>query len=202
MREIVPGIHTWSWFSSDKGIDFNGYYVLGPGGPVVVDPPPCREEHLARMALLGAPRVILITNGHHLRKARDLAARFGVPIRIHAADAGMIEPPPDGTFGDGDRLPGGLTAIGIPDGKTPGETALHAPWANALIVGDAVIGKPAGSLSLLPADKFKDPARARLGLRRLLDVPFASILVGDGSPIIGRGKEALRELLAVSGAPS
>lgn len=37
MQEIVPGIHTWSWFSDEKGIDFNGFFVRGPNGAVVVE---------------------------------------------------------------------------------------------------------------------------------------------------------------------
>jgi glyoxylase-like metal-dependent hydrolase (beta-lactamase superfamily II) len=196
MQEIVPGIHTWSWFSEEKGIDFNGFFVRGPEGAVVIDPPPYGDADLDRMKQLGPPQAILLTNGHHLRNARDLAGQLGIPIRIHEADAAMIDPAPDGTFSDGDPLPAGLATIGIPDGKTPGETALHVPWANAIILGDALIGKPAGSLNLLPAGKFKDPAKARDGLRRLLEVPFDIVLVGDGTPILRRGKEALQEFLA------
>ena len=196
MEEIVPGIHTWSWFSEEKGIDFNGFYVRGPEGSVIVDPPQYSEDDLGQMDRLGAPQAIVISNGHHLRKAHDLAAHFGAPICIHEADASMIDPAPDGTFRDSHALPAHLTAIGIPDGKTPGETALHIPWANAVILGDALIGKPAGCLNLLPPGKFKDPVKAREGLRRLLDIPFETILVGDGVPILRRGKEALREFLA------
>ena len=201
MKEIVPGIHTWSWFSEEKGLDFNGFYVRGPEGSVIVDPPQFSEDDLGQMDRLGTPQAIVITNGHHLRKACDLAAHFGVPIHIHEADAPMIDPAPDSIFKDRDVLPAGLTAIGIPDGKTPGETALHVPWANAVILGDALIGKPAGSLSLLPPGKFKDPVKAREGLRRLIEVSFETILVGDGVPILRRGKEALREFLAPPAAP-
>jgi glyoxylase-like metal-dependent hydrolase (beta-lactamase superfamily II) len=196
MHEIVAGIHTWSWFSQEKGLDFNGFYLLGPGGAAIVDPPPCSEADLALMARMGAPLAIVITNGHHLRRGREVAARFGAPIVIGEADAGMIDPAPDGTFRDGESLPAGLTALGIPDGKTPGETALHAPWAGAVILGDALIGRPPGRLSLLPAGKYADPLKARAGLRRLLDLPFETILVGDGTPIVGRGREALREFLS------
>lgn len=196
MREIVPGIHTWSWFSDEKGIDFNGFFVRGSEGAVVVDPPPFEEAVLGRMRKLGPPLAVVITNGHHLRRGREVAAHFGIPIYLPAADAPMVDPAPDRTFEDGDSLPAGLIALRIPDAKTTGETALHVPWANAVILGDALIGKPAGSLSLLPPAKFKDPAKAREGLRRLLEIPFDTILVGDGAPILERGKQALQEFFA------
>jgi len=196
MREIVPGIHTWSWFSDEKGIDFNGFFVRGAEGSVVVDPPPFDAADVTRMKELGPPRAVLITNGHHLRRGREIAAQFGIPVYLPAADAAMIDPAPDRTFADGDSLPAGLTALRIPDAKTAGETALHVPWANAVILGDALIGKPAGSLNLLPPEKFKDPMKARAGLRRLLELPFDTILVGDGAPILSRGRDALQEFLA------
>ena len=196
MKEIVPGIYSWSWFSEEKGIDFNGFFVQASAEAVVVDPPPYRQEDLRQMEQLGAPQAILITNRHHIRKSRELAAHFRIPIQIHEADASLVEPRPESTFKDGELLAAGITAIGVPDSKSPGETALHVPRSNTLILGDALIGKPAGSLSLLPASKFKDPDRARQGLRRLLEVPFETILVGDGTPILRRGKEALQEFLS------
>ena len=200
MKEIVPGIHTWSWFSEEKGIDFNGFLVRGEGESVVVDPPPSTDEDLRQMEQLGPPQAILITNCHHLRKSREIAAHFGIPIRIHEADAPLVDPPLEETFQAGDAFPAGLQAIRVPDSKSPGETALHVPWAGTLILGDALIGKPAGSLSLLPDSKFADPGKAREGLRRFLEVPFRTILVGDGAPILDRGMEALQEFL--SGPPS
>ncbi len=196
MQEILPGIYTWSWFSEDKAIDFNGFFVRGPDGAAVVDPPPYDEEDLRHMEQLGAPEAILITNRHHARASRQLAAHFGIPIQIHEADAPLVEPPLGGTFSDGDVLAGGVKAIRVPDSKSLGETALHVPRANALILGDALIGKPPGSLSLLPARMFEDVHKAREGLRQLLEIPFESLLVGDGTSILRRGKQALQEFLS------
>jgi hypothetical protein len=65
-----------------------------------------------------------------------------------------------------------------------------------LIVGDAMIGKPAGSLSLLPSDKYADVGRAKEGLRRLLKYEFDSLLVGDGTSILTGGKSAVARLLS------
>ncbi len=196
MKEIVTGIYTWSRYSEEKGIDFNGLFVRGSDGCVIVDPPPCSSEILDRMKELGPPTEIIITNRHHVRGARDIAAHFGIPIRINEADASLIDPPAAGTFRDGDMLTAGLKAIGVPDGKSPGETALHAAWAGALILGDALIGKPPGRLSMLPPEKFSDPKRAREGIRRLAEVQFDALLLGDGASFPQGGRAALLEFLS------
>ncbi len=105
----------------------------------------------------------------------------------------------DRTFNDDDVLPGGFRAIGIPDHKSPGETALYLEQSRGIVfIGDAVIGRPPGKLSLLPPDKFKDIRRAKEGLKALLRHPFESLLLGDGASIPIGGRAALERLLAES----
>jgi hypothetical protein len=60
-----------------------------------------------------------------------------------------------------------------------------------LILGDALIGKPPGALSLLPPEKFADPERARTGAARLAELDVDVVLVGDGVSILARGRSAL-----------
>jgi len=67
--------------------------------------------------------------------------------------------------------------------------------AGAIILGDALIGKPPGSFSLLPAEKYKDVAAARRGLRRLLEHSFDTVLVGDGASVIRDSRRAVEEFL-------
>ena len=93
-------------------------------------------------------------------------------------------------YQDGDRLEAGLTAVSVPDSKSTGETAFHQPSTGVLIVGDALIGKPAGRVSLLPAEKFSDPHRAREGVRRFLELSFEALLLGDGESSLQGGKQA------------
>ena len=38
MREILPDIYTWSWFSQPHGYDFNGYLVRHREGNLCIDP--------------------------------------------------------------------------------------------------------------------------------------------------------------------
>jgi hypothetical protein len=44
MKEILPGIFQWSWFSQEKGLDFNGHLIVEKGERVIIDPPPMNPE--------------------------------------------------------------------------------------------------------------------------------------------------------------
>jgi hypothetical protein len=63
------------------------------------------------------------------------------------------------------------------------------------MVGDALVGAPAGSLRLLPAEKYHDVSKAKDGLKRLLKYSFDSILVGDGTSIMTDAKVAVERAL-------
>jgi glyoxylase-like metal-dependent hydrolase (beta-lactamase superfamily II) len=198
MKEILPGIHTWSVFNQEKGLDFNGHCVAGADGCVLIDPPALSDDQARHVDRLGPPTAVLITNCHHTRESMAAAARWNVPILMPEKDAGAIPAGVrlGGFYRDGDLLPGGLIAFGLQDQKSPGETALVCVRARAIILGDALIGKPPGKFSLLPDAKYADPRRAREGLRRLLDLEFDGVLVGDGASIPRGGRKVMEDLLA------
>ena len=200
MKEIVEGIYTWSWFSKEKQIPFNGFYVRSGGEAFIVDPPLYGESELAEMEAMGAPVAILLTNVHHGRRSAELAEHFGIPIRIHESDAAGAAVEVTSTFKDGDVLECGLVAVHVPHAKSPGETAFHHQASGALIVGDAIIGKPAGQVRLLPAEKLPEPVKALEGVRRILDVPFSALLLGDGESLVEGGHDAIRKYLDEAGA--
>lgn len=196
MKEILPGIYEWSWFSKEKGLDFNGHLVVEGDDRVIIDPPPMAEQDLAAVERLGPVTGIIVTNRDHVREAEDLRRRFKAPVLAPAADASQIEIPTDPTFHEGDSLPGGIQVIRIPDAKSPGESALYiARNKGVMILGDALIGKPAGALNLLPPEKFKDPKKAREGIRVLLSFRFDAVLVGDGRSIVTGGRAAVEAFL-------
>ncbi len=196
MREFLPGVLTWSWFSEPHGYDFNGTLVLHGEGNLCIDPVDPTEEVLDRLAKEEVAQ-ILITNRNHTRAANRVRERTGARVSIYPEDA--VYARDHGTQIDaelevGQRL-GPFTVVGAA-GKSPGEVALHDPVRRLLIVGDAVIGNPPGRLSLLRERVMDDPSRLRASVRRLLELDFDALLVGDGVPIREGGRERLRELVA------
>ena len=196
MREILPGIFSWSRLSERHGYDFNGTLVLDPSGNLCIDPVEPGPDALARLEKEGVARVLL-TNRNHVRAASLVRERTGARVAIHPADAayareqgGAIDE--DLSFG---ARAGPFSIIGVP-GKSPGELALHDAQRRLLIVGDALIGNPPGQLSLLSERVMDDPPLLRASVRRLLELDFDTILVGDGKPILEGAHERLRELVA------
>ena len=198
MKEILPGVWCWSVFDRERGLNFNGHVVVNDAGRVLIDPPPMSDADLSRLEALGAPEAIVVTNRHHTRDAMTFAGRFRARILLHEADAREIPRAVrlGGVYRDGDRLTGGLTVVTLADQKSPGESALLLPSAGAVILGDALIGQPAGSFRLLGPEKYADPARAREGIRRLLEVPFEAVLVGDGESMPRGGRGAVEAFLS------
>jgi glyoxylase-like metal-dependent hydrolase (beta-lactamase superfamily II) len=196
MQEFLPGILTWPWFSARHGYDFNGTLVLDERGNLCVDPVEPDEATLDRLAKEGVAR-ILITNRNHVRAANAVRERTGATVAIHPADAAYARQQGaalDAALEVG-TLVGPFRIVGVP-GKSPGEVAFHDPGRRLLILGDAAIGNPPGRLSLLPERAMDDPPQLQSSLRRLLELDFDAVLVGDGAPIRVGGLERLRQLVA------
>jgi glyoxylase-like metal-dependent hydrolase (beta-lactamase superfamily II) len=196
MKTIAPGIQQWSWFSQEKQIDFNGLLLTANDHCILVDPPPMAAAD--RTAILKGPPVdyVLLTNRDHVREAEPCRRDFKAKVYAPDADAPQMDISVDKTFHDGELLPGGIWVIHLNDMKSPGESALFLDRGKGyLILGDALIGKPAGQLNLLPAEKYADVTKARQGLTRLLNYSFDTVLVGDGAAILTGGKEAVRRAL-------
>lgn len=193
MKKVADDIYQWSVFSEDKQLDFNGLWVHTPDGDsVIVDPPPCADDITEAIRELGVPVLIILTNKDHRRNAPRVRDLFSAPICIHELDAPLVSCDVDSTFSDDEVLAGVFEVIRVPDSKSPGESALYWRDRKLLILGDALIGKPAGSLSMLPDAKFADPAAARAGVAKLAELDVETVLVGDGVSIPLVGGEALR----------
>ena len=198
MEEILKDIYIWSIFSPEKGFNFNGWFILKQNplfGNVVIDPPQPSDDDLAQMRSLGGVSEIIITNRDHVRWSKELKNKFDAPIRMPSADASLVEIEVDSTFDDGDALAGFLKAVHVPNNKSPGETALYWQLRKILFIGDAVIGKPPGNVSLLPQEKYADITLARNGINVLADLDFEALLLSDGQPIPKDGKMAVENFI-------
>jgi len=195
MREIVEGIWTWPWFSEPHGYAFNGHLVASADGNVCIDPVDGGPEVLDALGKRGVA-VVVVTNRNHLRNASAVRERTGARLLVHAADAEYVRA--QGATVDGQLVPGThvgpFTVVGVP-GKSPGEVALHWPERRLLVVGDAIIGNPAGQCGFLRDKVMDDPPMLRASVRALLALDFDTLLVGDGESIVGGAKEQVHRLV-------
>jgi glyoxylase-like metal-dependent hydrolase (beta-lactamase superfamily II) len=195
MREILPGIFTWPWFSAPHNYDFNGYFVALPEGNLCIDPVEVPPEALSDFGRRGVQR-ILLSNRNHVRDANRVRSRTNARTAIHPADAAYARSQGaeiDEELAVGQYV-GPLAVVGVP-GKSPGEVAFHWPERRILFSGDCVIGNPAGQCGLLRDKVMDDPNGLRASVRKLLDLDFDTLLVGDGVPILSGAKERLRALV-------
>ncbi len=196
MKEIYPGIYTWSWLSPKHGYSFNGYAFKGEDGLIVIDPAIVSEDELNDILELGDPRQIILTNKDHERMAYEFRDRYAAKIYVNEMDSELLKSAADETFRDRDTLPGNLKVINIPDNKSPGESALLlSKGKGVLFIGDALIGWPKGEFSLLPKEKYQDSRMAKESIRVLLDFEYDTVLVGDGESVLADGKGAIKRFL-------
>ena len=195
MRDIVSDILTWPWYSEPHGYNFNGHLVRYPGGNICVDPVEPTEDGMDTLVREGVAWIIL-TNRNHSRAANRVRARTGARTVIHASDADHARSQ-ETELDDALEVGGAFGPLEVVDasGKSPGEVALLWRDRGILIVGDAIIGNPPGQCRLLPERVVDDPVRLRRSVRKLLELDFDTLLVGDGEPIIQNARAQLKELV-------
>src|SRR6185369_16110656 len=197
MKNLLPGIWQWSWFSEEKQLDFNGLFLTVGEHKILIDPPPITGEASSVILRNGPVDYIIVTNRDHVREAATYHTEFRCQLQVPEADAPQMDLKPTKTFKDGELLTGGIWVIQLKDQKSPGESALFLQQGKGvLIVGDALIGKPPGALSLLSPEKYADAAKAKAGLRRLLKYQFDAVLVGDGTSILTGAKAVVEQAVA------
>ena len=194
MDEILKDGYTWSVYSEEKKLNFNGYFIVSQHplfGNVIIDPPQASDSDLEQMESLGFVQHIIITNRDHIRRSEEFQQKFGADIQINTNDITGNAMVSDRNFNHGDMIAGFLQAVVIPDNKTPGETALFWADREILFLGDALIGKPPGIVTLLPEEKYDDIVKAKAGIRILQNLDFKHLLLGDGESILRKGKEVV-----------
>jgi glyoxylase-like metal-dependent hydrolase (beta-lactamase superfamily II) len=150
-------------------------------------------------------RKIIVTNRDHDREAAQFHERYHAPVVTGVNEAGgfaslMV----DETVKEGDILPGGLGVIDLP-GKSPGEIGLYfdpmrsklfREHGGVVILGDAIVGHPAGLLRFVPSRKLDDAPQLRVSLRKLLDLEFEVLLLCDGHSLLKDARKIVERFLA------
>lgn len=207
VREILPGVFRWTRFVK-PGIPGSSYWIATPQGPIVVDPL-IPHEGLERIAELGAPRALVLTNHEHERDAAAFQARFGA--RCYA----NIEPE-NGVSRRGMRFLTGTTLLDTfrtidLGGIRTGEAGfLLAREGGILIVGDAFLNfnphdsamtilaglfLPYGPPSPYPAWYSLRPRESRQQLAALEELSFEHLLLSHGEPVIGGASKRVADAL-------
>jgi hypothetical protein len=197
MQEIVPGL--WHWRARRERIDIevSSYYLAAEHVAIDALIP---EEGLGWFEAHGTPQHVLLTNRHHDRHAWQLHDAFGATV--HCVRSGISELEGRGPvepFDPGDELPGAIFAYEV-GALCPDESALHIPAHRALACADGVVRwHPSDPLGFVPDWLMDDPEQTKAGLcaayRRLLELEFDTLLLAHGDPIVGRGKQLLREFI-------
>jgi uncharacterized cupin superfamily protein len=190
----IAGVAMYARWQPDLGVSFNSYFVEGDGENLVVDPLAPEEADYEQMLAAGGVAWVVVSNRDHERAAAAVAQRLGARVATSEADAAEMSLRPDRLLRDGDAI-GPARVLALMGCKTPGEFALSLPERQAVLVGDALRGDPAGSLRLMPDERLSDPQQAVLSLCRLRSLRPRHVLVGDGVPVFERGYEALNAYL-------
>lgn len=198
MREILPGLYHWTARHERIGREVSSWY-LEPER-VVIDPM-APDAGSAWFDDHPAPEAVLLTNRHHYRHSAEYVQRFGATV--HCQRLGL----PEFTHGEevepfdfGDELPGGAIAYEV-GAICPEETALHLPRLRALAFADGLTRLDEnGPVGFVPdALLGDDPGAVKRGLvaafDHLLELDFDHLLMAHGGPVVGGGKEVLREVV-------
>jgi hypothetical protein len=193
IHEVLPGVLHWTARHPSARLESGSHYLVEEG--ILIDPiaPPEGLEWFDGKAI----SEILLTNRHHTRSAFDLQDRFDVPVR--APRTGMHDLPEDRVlpYDFGDELAGGIRPHAISE-TWPDETALHVPAHRAVAIADGVTHYKDGlgffADPLLGDDPEAEKQRLRDGFARLAaEVDFDHLLFAHGTPILGNGRERLRQ---------
>jgi hypothetical protein len=201
MREIAPGLRYWKaphpeWNGATEWPEDVGcVYYEAADALALIDPllPRGREEaFLAALdrdvARLDRPVVVLLTAPWHKRDAASIAERYGTTVWAQPAAQARI--PFETQAGP---LPDGIETFS-PGGVWEGDVAFYIGPQRALVVAEFFMGVD-GALRVCPSPALQDRAAFETSLYTLIEWPIDHVLVSHGEPVIGNGRQRIREAL-------
>ncbi len=193
MEEVVPGVWHWTAEHPKIHMEVSSHWV--PASGALIDPllPPDEGIDAFREQ---PPKLILLSNRHHLRHAERFAEELGCAIEcskpgLHEFEGGVDVQ----GFEFGSEVAPGIEALEV-GAICPDETALLIRDARALLIADGIM-RYGGEMRFVPDQLLgDDPEGVKAGLREaysgLLDRDFDSLLFAHGDPMVGGAKDALR----------
>lgn len=199
MKEIQPGL--WHWTAEHPKIHIEvGSYLVEESG-TLLDPMVPPDVGLDWFEGERAPRAIVLTNRHHDREAAEFCGRFGLePILVpetglHEFEGKNLQAR---SYAPGEEIVPGIVVHEV-GGICPDDMALEIRSAGALALADGLVHYE-DDISFVPDNFMDDPPETKRALaqsfERLLSVDFDTLLFAHGAPIVGGGKQALRDFLA------
>jgi glyoxylase-like metal-dependent hydrolase (beta-lactamase superfamily II) len=198
--EVAPGLWRWIAYHVEWREEVGCVAIEAPEGLVVVDPLLPGEagvgpwwRSLDRAVRERGDPIVVLTVHWHERSACEVVARYsGATLWADPSGAEALACAISRPIVGGERLPGGLEAIGT---DRAAEIVLWHPATGTLIPGDVILGGRTGGLTLCPASwlpqgvELEELART---LEPLLDLPVERVLVSHREPVVDRAMEHLR----------
>jgi glyoxylase-like metal-dependent hydrolase (beta-lactamase superfamily II) len=201
MKEILPGVHHWMAKHPKIGFPVSSYFVAESG--TVLDPMVPPDVGLDWFEGENTVQAVALTNRHHDREAKLFCERFEVSP-VLAPDVGLHEF--EGRdlevrgYHPGEEIISGIVVHEV-GAICPDDMALEIRSAGALAMADALVHFQDG-VRFVRDEYMDDPADTKralaTSLEQLLDVDFDTLLFAHGEPIVGDGKQALRDFLATN----
>jgi glyoxylase-like metal-dependent hydrolase (beta-lactamase superfamily II) len=198
MQEIGSGLWHWTNRHPHLGHTVSSYYLIEER--VLLDPvlPSGGLGWFEKRKAI--PEHIVLSNRHHDRDSWRLHEAFGT--EVHCIANGVYELEGRGpvtAFAFGDELPGGIHVHEV-GSISPDETALFIPAHRALACADGVV-RDGPELAFVADHLMDHPDLTKRGLarayRRLSELEFDHLLLAHGQPVIGDGRDALRDFAAL-----
>jgi glyoxylase-like metal-dependent hydrolase (beta-lactamase superfamily II) len=195
LQQFAEPLSGWSSFHTEWKVHFNSFALCTKAGVVLIDPVKPQPAVLKKIAALGEPGGIILTNANHSRDADWFRKEFEIQVYAHEKASADCEIKIDVPVMDGENLPGGLRVIYLP-GSGAGEIGLHTKAGGGILfLGDALLHLPGEGLSFLPEQYCEDSKEAHRSIRKLQPLDFKIVTFAHGTPLTVGAKQQITQFL-------